>query len=378
VGLPFFYVQYPKFMLLAEIIKEKIQKEGPLSFRDFMDIALYHPSLGYYNSDKNKIGQSGDYYTSPVLSALFGTMIGKQIEEMWHLLEKRPFTIVEFGAGTGALCADILNHLKKNDTLYQELRYCIIEKSSSMQQREKSLLHEKVSWHNSISEIPNLNGCVLSNELLDNFPVHKVMMKEELMEVFVDYKNGFVEKLFPASKQILHYFLEQNIVLPEGYSTEVNLQAIDWLTEIASSLKNGFVLTVDYGFTAEELYNAARNSGTLVCFKDHQVNYLPYSNIGEQDITVHVNFSALDHWGKKNGLELTGFTTQNHFLRSLGLMNYLRDMELSATDEQSRESIFQINKLLLDMGNKFKVLIQQKGVKGKLLSGIQFSIPIHT
>ena len=365
-------------MLLSQVIKEKIQNEGPLSFHDFMDLALYHPSLGYYNSDKNKIGKGGDYYTSPVLSSLFGTMIAKQIEEMWHLLNKKPFTIVEYGAGTGALCADILDHLKKNTPLYDQLNYCIIEKSSSMMRDEKNRLHEKVTWHNSISEIPDLTGCVLSNELLDNFPVHKVVMKEELMEVFVDYQNGFVERLRPASKQLSDYFLQQNIVLPEGYSTEVNLAAINWITEIADNLKNGFVLTIDYGFSAGELYNATRNAGTMVCFKDHKVNYLPYSNIGEQDITVHVNFSALDHWGKKKGLELTGFTTQNHFLRSLGLMNYLRNLELSATDEKSRDSIFQINKLLLDMGNKFKVLIQQKGVKSKFLSGTQFSIPINT
>jgi SAM-dependent MidA family methyltransferase len=365
-------------MLLSEVIKEKIQKEGPLSFYDFMDLALYHPSLGYYNSDKNKIGKNGDYYTSPVLSSLFGAMIGTQIEEMWHMLDKKPFTVVEYGAGTGALCSDILGHLKKNSPLYDQLNYCIIEKSSTMRHQEQRLLHEKVSWHNSISEIPDLTGCVLSNELLDNFPVHKVMMKEELMEVFIDYDNGFVERLRPASKQLLDYFLQQNIVLPEGYSTEVNLQAIDWIIGIAANLKQGFVLTIDYGFTAGELYNASRSSGTLVCFKDHNVNYSPYSNVGQQDITVQVNFSALDHWGKKNGLELTGFTTQNHFLRSLGLMNYLRNLELSATDEKSRASIFQINKLLLDMGNKFKVLIQQKGVKSKFLSGTQFSIPINT
>ena len=364
-------------MILAEIIKEKIQKQGPISFRDFMDFALYHPSFGYYNSDKNKIGKKGDYYTSPVLSSLFGSMIAKQIEEMWEVMGKNPFTIAEYGAGTGALCDDILTFLKKNPALFDDLKYCIIEKSSTMQQLEKNRLSEKVTWHESISEINELNGCVLSNELLDNFPVHKVVMKEELMEVFVDYEDGFVEILRPASKQLSDYFLQQNIILPQGYCTEVNLAAIDWITEVGGTVKTGFVLTIDYGFAAGELYNSSRNSGTLVCFKDHKVNYSPYSYIGEQDITVHVNFSALDIWGKENGLELTGFTTQNHFLRSLGLMNYLRNMELEATDEKSKASIFQINKLLLEMGNKFKVLIQQKGVKTKMLSGVQFSTPLH-
>jgi SAM-dependent MidA family methyltransferase len=365
-------------MVLSELIKERISKEGPLSFKDFMEAALYFPSLGYYNSEKRKIGKQGDFYTSPVLSSLFGEMIGKQIEEMWVLLDKKPFTIVEYGAGTGVLCADVLNFLKKNSELYEELNYCIIEISSSMRAAQKKILPEKVSWFNSISEIQPFNGCVLSNELLDNFPVHKVVMKEELMEVFVDFENEFVEVLKPANKQLLNYFEEQNISLPQDYATEVNLQAINWINEIANSLESGFVLTIDYGFPAEELYNANRNTGTLVCFKDHKVNYDPYSNIGEQDITVHVNFSALNHWGKNAGLELNGFTTQNHFLRSLGLMNYLRQMEMSATDEKSRASIFQIQKLLLDMGNKFKVLIQQKGVHKKMLSGMQFSIPLST
>lgn len=359
-------------MALSQVIIEKIKKEGPVSFRDFMEMALYYPSLGYYNSELNKIGKKGDYYTSPVLSALFGEMIGKQIEEMWFILDKKPFTIVEYGAGTGALCHDILNYLKNNTALYNELEYCIIEKSKMMQQQQKKLLQEKVAWFHSIKEIPEINGCILSNELLDNFAVHKVVMKDELMEVFVDYDNDFVEVLQPANESLQNYFFEQNIVLPEGYSTEVNLQAIDWINEIAANLKTGFVLTIDYGFPAQELYNLQRNTGTLVCFKNHEVNYLPYSNIGQQDITVHVNFSALNHWGKKMGLEYTGFTTQDHFLRSLGLMNYLRRIELENRD---KDSIFQIQKLLLDMGSKFKVLIQQKGLKTKMLTGTQFSIP---
>jgi SAM-dependent MidA family methyltransferase len=363
-------------VFLSEIIIQKIQKDGPISFHDFMDLALYHPSFGYYNSEQNKIGKEGDYYTSPVLTSLFGEMIGKQIEEMWQVLDKKPFTVVEYGAGTGALCFDILKHLKNNPELYGPLNYCIIEKSATMRRLEKNILHEKVSWFQSITEIPDINGCVLSNELLDNFPVHKVIMKDVLMEVFVDYQDDFIEVLRPASKQLLDYFHEQNIVLEKEYSTEINLQAISWIRDISNHLKSGFVLTIDYGFPAAELYNAQRNSGTLVCFKNHEMNYSPYSNIGQQDITVHVNFSALSHWGKKYGLELTGFTTQDHFLRSLGLMSYLRKFELENRDENSRDLIFQIHKLLLDMGNKFKVLAQQKGVKNKMLTGMQFSIPL--
>lgn len=364
-------------MLLSDIIRQKIAENGPMPFCEFMNHALYYPSLGYYNSNKSRIGKQGDFYTSPVLTSLFGEMIGKQIAEMWLLLDKKPFTIVEYGAGTGALCADILNYLRNNSELYGTLNYCIIEISPAMRELQKRSLPNSVHWYNSISEIKPFNGCVLSNELLDNFPVHKVVMKEQLMEVFVDHTDHFTEVLLPANKQLIDYFQEQNITLPGDYATEVNLQAIEWIKDIANSMERGFVLTIDYGFPAEELYNANRNTGTLVCFRDHKVNFDPYSNIGEQDITVHVNFSALNHWGKKYGLELNGFTTQNHFLRSLGLMNYLRQMEMSASDEKSRASIFQIQKLLLDMGNKFKVMIQQKSTGRQMCSGMQFSIPLY-
>ncbi len=361
--------------MLENIIIQKIESGGPISFSEFMDMALYYPSLGYYSSDKAKIGKHGDYYTSPVLSSLFGETIGRQMEEMWFVLDKKPFTIVEYGAGTGALSHDILNYLKGNAEMYHQLRYCIIEKSVSMQQLQKLMANEKVSWHNSISEIGEINGCVLSNELLDNFPVHRVVMKDELMEVFVDYKDGFKETLKPAAESLKNYLREQNIVLPVDYQTEINLDAIDWIKDIAANLKTGFVLTIDYGFPASELYNSTRNSGTMVCFKNHEVNYSPYENIGLQDITVHVNFSALTHWGKKYGLETNGFTTQDHFLRSLGLVNYLRKLEIENRDG-NRNLILQINKLLMEMGNKFKVLIQQKGIKRSMLTGMQFSSPI--
>jgi SAM-dependent MidA family methyltransferase len=362
-------------MELSEILKEKIKKEGPVSFRDFMEMALYYPALGYYNSERNKIGKEGDYYTSPVLSSLFGELIGKQIEEMWLFLDKKPFTIVEYGAGTGALCNDILHYLENNRPLYNELKYCIIEKSEAMQKRQKQMLPSKVSWCNSIKELAPITGCILSNEVLDNFPVHKVKMQNELMEVFVNYNNGFEELLKPANEKLKNYLQEQDIVLPENYCTEINLQAIDWIKDIASNLATGFVLTIDYGFSCEDLYSPKRNSGTLICYKGHQVNSSPYSDIGNQDITAHVNFSALSCWGKKYDLQCSGFTTQAHFLRSLGLMNYLRKLELE-NPKNNRDFIFQVNQLLMDMGNKFKVLIQQKKVKSNMLTGVQFAMPL--
>jgi SAM-dependent MidA family methyltransferase len=360
-------------MTLSEIIIQRIQKEGPISFHDFMEMSLYYPELGYYTSTKDKIGEKGDFYTSSNLTAAFGAMIGRQLEEMWNLLEQKPFTIVEYGAGTGSLCHDILDYLKNNEKLYEKLKYCIIEKSPTMREKEKTHLHEKVNWYDSIQAIPEITGCVISNELLDNFSVHQVIMQDQLMEVFVDYQNGFVELLKPAEKPLSDYLSELNVVLPKGFQTEINLEATQWIKDIAKSLKKGFLITIDYGYPSSELYSQRRSSGTLICYNKHQINDHPYHDIGEQDITSHVNFSALCHWGFKNGLECCGFTDQAHFLLALGFKDYLRKTEEKDQNitHLAMKDAFLTHTLLTDMGSKFKVLIQQKGMPKQELLGLK-------
>jgi SAM-dependent MidA family methyltransferase len=362
-------------MLLSQIIIERIKKEGPISFRDFMEMALYYPELGYYNSTQSKIGGEGDFYTSANLSECFGAMIGRQIEEMWQLLEKKPFTIVEYGAGTGLLCHDILDYLKENSLLYDNLNYCIIEKSVYMREIEKKHLHQKVSWYNSIKEIPLINGCILSNELLDNFSVHQVVMENELKEIYVDYNNGFKEITFPARKELVDYFNNLEVHLPKGFRTEVNLQALTWLKEISHYLNKGYILTIDYGGLSPDLYNNSRSDGTLLCFNKHQKNDNPYQYIGQQDITAHTNFSALQQWGVKYGIDFCGIINQTGFLYGLGVNEYQNDI----LRKKSSNAQFKIHekylnfRLLLKMGMKFKVLIQQKGVCKKPLAGLKYS-----
>ncbi len=357
-------------MNLSDTIIQKIQQTGPLSFHDYMEMALYYPGHGYYTSPVEKFGKEGDYYTSPIISSMYGQMLGRQLEEMWHILGKEPFTIVEYGAGTGALAGDILAWLKNNKELYKDLQYIIIEKSESLRTVQKHLPSDKVRWIDNIHEISGFFGCVLSNEVLDNFAVHSVVMKEELMEIFVDYEDGFKEILRPASEELKNYLSFQNITLPADYRTEINLQAINWIKDIAENMKKGFVVTVDYGYPAPEYYAEKRSLGTLACYYKHTVTENYYENIGKQDITAHVNFTALVIFGKKSGLEFSGFCNQNYFLRSLGLTNHLRTLEMNA---ESKESFLEVNKLIMDMGNKFKVLIQHKNLEVKYLTGMQFS-----
>ena len=365
------------FLSMRDLVISRITQEGPVSFRDFMDMALYHPDAGYYTSAQNKLGKEGDYYTSATLTCIYGQMIARQLEEMWLLMGKNPFTIVEIGAGTGRLCFDILNHLKHNTDMYDKLRYCIIEKSSVMRAKERELLDEKVTWHDCLADIGDITGCILSNELIDNLPVHRVVMKNDLMELFIDYNDGFTEVLRPAAPVLTSYLDKLNIILPEDHYTEINLDATAWITEVSRYLKSGYVLTVDYGYTADELCNAKWREGSVACYSRHTVNYNPYNEVGLQDITAHVNFSALQQWGADHGLICCGYTSQSSFLHALGIAGHLREMELQGLFDHLniKEKLFLVNTLLMDMGEKFKVLIQRKNCPDTCLSGLLLSKP---
>ena len=344
-----------------------------MPFQEFMEMCLYHPGLGYYTSPPTKIGPTGDFYTSACLSPVFGTLIGKQLEEMWVILGKEPFTIVEYGAGTGALCADILSYLKNNVPLYDQLRYCIIEKSPVMQAIERSHLFDKVSWYESIDELGEIRGCILSNELVDTFAVHSVVMDQQLMEVFVDYGTSFQETLRPASKELTNYLNELDVHLSPGYHAEINLQAVGWIQSLATALKRGYVMTIDYGFESTDLYKPGRSQGTLRCYRNHTTNTSLYEQIGGQDITTYINFSALAHWGAKHGLTTCGLTDQGHFLLALGLTEAIEQAFYQETNilQAARKASQLRNTLLLDMGTKFKCLLQSKGVANQPLSGFK-------
>ncbi|MCZ7362881.1 MAG: SAM-dependent methyltransferase [Candidatus Methanoperedens sp.] len=358
-------------MSLSEIIIQKIHNEGPIPFREFMEMASYYPGLGYYTSDRDNIGKKGDFYTSSNVTSAFGEMLGKQIEEMYHILGEREFTVVEMGAGMGLLSMDVLEYLKKNAELYRDLNYCIIEKSPAMQKEQRNRLGNKVRWCNSIHELSGMTGCIFSNELVDSFPVHQVVMGDELMEVFVDHNGGFLELLKPASHELKEYLGELGVALPYGYRTEINLDAVKWIEDIALSIKKGYVITIDYGYPSSELYHEYRNRGTIMCYYRHTENEDPYRHIGEQDITSHVNFSALERRGSKNGLKLCGFTDQMHFLMGLGIEEYLMKLQENEPENYLKKML-PVKTLMMEMGETFKVLIQNKGLECKGLSGLSF------
>ena len=356
---------------LEQLISKKIKTKGPIPFEAFMEMALYYPELGYYSSPEITIGTKGDFYTSPHLHPAFGGMIAKQLIEMWEKM-RRPaeFHAVEMGAGLGYLCRDIFDYLNKttqdiNDFL-NAFQYVIVEPFEHFKEHQKKLLKEasnRVRWTKSLNELSDLNGCILSNELLDAFPVHLVEMDDELKEIHLnlDGEEFVEEKRGLSSEGIKEYIKEFSIDIPRGYRTEINLRIKDWLRDAGQVLKEGFILTVDYGYTNREYYIEERSTGTLLCYHKHLFNETPYTNIGKQDITAHVNFTSLKKWGEEMGLKTIGYAPQGTFLTAAGIDELI--IELYEGSPDYLKEIAKIKGLIFPqgMGASHNVMVQYKG-----------------
>ncbi|MCP5002623.1 MAG: hypothetical protein GY941_01535, partial [Planctomycetes bacterium] len=242
-----------------------LTREGPKTFADFMEWVLYHPEHGYYISQREKIGRGGDYYTNSDVHPVFGHLIAGQLEEMWRILGRGEFTVVEMGAGKGWLCYDVLTHIKRRfPEFFEAIEYKIIEISKHHIGKQSGILKEfesTVSWeslHVKGLQVYPVIGCVLSNEFVDSLPVHQVIVKDgSLREIYVTVQNGeFCEFLDePSDPRLKEYFEEMSIHLKEGQRAEVNLKALEWIKRVARSVKRGFVITIDYGFLANDLYS---------------------------------------------------------------------------------------------------------------------------
>ncbi len=380
---------------LKQLIIDKIKKEGPVSFETFMDMALYHPESGYYSSPGTSVGKEGDFYTSPHLHAIFGAMIGRQFMEMWESMGKPgSFYAVEIGAGHGYLCKDILDYLQKCSDMpdltdfQRAFRYVIVEPYTHFEQKQKEILKEhiespppniienrklnEIRWINSLNELDNITGCIFSNELLDAFPVHLIEMKDTLEEVYVNVDgDGFFEENSDLSSEALSQYLSSfSISLDYGFRTEINLRIRDWLQDVSSVLKHGFIFTIDYGYTASEYYNDDRTSGTLLCYHQHLYNEDPYKNIGEQDITAHVNFSSVKTWGEELGFKTLGYCPQGTYLISSGIDEVITELYADSPDYLSEVS--KIKGLIMPqgMGESHNVLVQYRGDRSPHLRGL--------
>jgi SAM-dependent MidA family methyltransferase len=371
---------------LKAFILSQIEEKGPIPFSQFMDWCLYHPSYGYYASERTKIGKDGDYYTSTCVHPLFGHLIAKQLVQMAEILGGETFDVIEMGGGRGFLCQDILDWSKRNSpSFFGRLQYHLIEAAPHFlkEQRERLAIWEKggkVLW------IPlkafeewkvQAKGCFLSNELVDAFPVHRIIFDHgKIQESHITQKNGELVEQWgePSDPRIEGYLQSMKVRFRESQKAEVNLMALDWMEKIERCLKKGFVLTIDYGYSAEELYAPYRKEGTLLCYHRHQTSEKFLERLGEQDITSHVNFTGLIRKGEEVGLHFTGLVPQYQFLIGLGLLQEMEFLggELSEVDGLNlRLTLKHLIEPETGMGEVFKVLIQHKGIENPRLDGLR-------
>ncbi|PYT79584.1 MAG: SAM-dependent methyltransferase [Acidobacteria bacterium] len=357
---------------LEELLADRIRRRGPLPFADFMRECLYHPVHGYYSKAESQ--RFADYYTSVDVHPIFGRLLARKFAWMWEQLERpKEFLLVEAGAGVGRLAQHVLDFCAAKLTeFYAAVRYVAVERSAlRREQAGKRLRPHATAGHLRISpEIPAQipAGCVFSNEFIDALAVHRVVRTGGMLqEIFVGWDNGkFIDAVRPVSTcAINEYFATQPVTLREGQHAEAGLEACDWITEVGRRIARGFVVTIDYGHRAEELFDERHMRGTLLAYRDHRVSEDFYAVPGEQDLTAHVNFTALETWGQRSGLETRELTSQTAFLLALGESNEFADLyDPGQSEAEQIRARLQLKTLIHPegMGERFQALLQRKGL----------------
>jgi len=364
---------------LADVILGKVRAHGPMTFDRFMDLALNHPTLGYYSSPSPPIGPEGDYYTSSDVSPLFGAAVGRQLHEMWLLLGKpRPFHIFELGAGKGLTAADMLGWAgAAHPDWYSCIEYLIHETGSGLRAIQGARLHaHHVRWV-ELDDLPigGLTGCILSNEVADALPFHRVRWADgELHELWTTERDGALDEVLvgPSTAELASYLQRHSVHLEEGWTAEIGLRAGPWMARQVEALARGFVLTIDYGDRADKLYSAHRPDGTLRCYHRHKINREPFKRVGQQDVTAHVNFSELADAARTADAEVAGYTTQAYFLASLGIGEALLNAgrRSPGQNEFARERAAVEELIQPDGLGSFRVLVCSKNVGSASLRGL--------
>ena len=374
--------------MIKTILKQAIiQAGGALPFRQFMQQALYHPQHGYYMRNRPRIGRQGDFVTAPEMTSLFGELLTLQCIEVWQRLDHpASFNIVEAGAGSGKLAADILRTAQRFPTFQKALTYTILEVSPDFQAKQRQTLENAAinpqicNWFADLAGLPeaSLEGMIISNEFFDALPVHWLEMTQDgLREIAVTQgADGFETLLIPIAPPLdTHYFARLGIDLPVGTRTEIGLPASEWLAQAGRVLKQGVILSIDYGYTQEEYYGPAFPQGTLSGFYQHKQINDPLQHPGEMDLTAHCNFTAMAQAGESSGLLTLGYTTQAWFLMGLGILQRLEMLaatQTSASHEPLRQTVMRLI-MPQGMGERFKVLAQGKGMATTSLAGFSLN-----
>lgn len=350
-----------------QTIQKILTKQGELPFVEYMHLALYAPGTGYYSAGLEKLGAQGDFITAPELTPLFGKTLANQCLPILSHLDAP--VLFEFGAGSGALCVDILTHLEAQASLPES--YCILEVSANLRHRQQQRIQQqiphlahKVRWLDQWPDKP-FNGIILANEVLDAMPVHRFMQTDEgLMESYITFnaQQELVESFKPCKHERLIKYVANNLQLQPPYLSEANLFIDDWLSAIAQILHKGVVLLLDYGFPRHEYYHPDRNQGTLMCHYQHHSHPNPLLHPGEQDITAHVDFTHLAEAGQQAGFAVSGYTNQASFLLANGLLSFIDALETEQEQFAAKQAIKQLTHPS-EMGELFKVIALTKNIE---------------
>ncbi len=353
---------------LTDILLERIRRDGPLTFAAFMEGCLYQPEHGYYSQARSARG-TGDYYTSPDVGPLFARLLAQQFREMWEA-HGRPasFDLTECGAGRGRLAAQLLAAVAEQGSDFAgAFRLTLVELSPLLRAEAGKSAGNNARALGVFPGAP-IVGCIFSNELLDALSVHRVVQRAAgLQEIYVGAEGDELREVEgPLSSPALSDYMKQyGVPLQEDQFAEVSLAALEWLEKAAAAFERGFLVTIDYGYRARELYGPAHLRGTLLAYREHRAEEDWLAAPGEQDLTAHINFTALEERGRELGLEPLGFTPQSSFLLSLARAGGLEEM-----DATTRRQLIQLTHPE-GMGEAFKVLVQAKGVPGARLTGLE-------
>jgi SAM-dependent MidA family methyltransferase len=353
--------------LMELIVAEVRSRGGRLPFDCFMELALYAPGLGYYVAGAEKLGAAGDFVTSPEVSPLFARALAVACTEVLDALDGGD--VLELGAGTGALAAELLAALDAADRLPD--RYLILEPSPELAARQRERLTAqlpglvpRVDW---VSTLPRgMRGVILANEVVDAMPVHRFRIDADgrLLELFVEAVASGLREVADTPVSVgladaVAALQAEGHALAPGYCSEVNLRLRPWVAALAEALTQGLVLVIDYGYPRTEYYLRERDMGTLICHARHRAHADPYRDVGRQDITASVDFTALAEAGNSAGMTLAGYTTQANFLLGCGIDRLLGEAMSSAPDPGAGMSLAAGAKQLLlptRMGERFQVM----------------------
>ncbi len=361
---------------LEQLVRDEIRARGPMRFDRFMDLALYHPEHGYY-AKARPIGRTGDFFTSVSVGPLFGRLLAWQFRQMAELLGEQEFWIVEQGANDGQLARDILEECNRTSEFFRRLRYLIVEPSLARRDAQALLLErfgKRVQWldrlENGVGKKPA--GVFFSNELVDALPVRLIEARnDDWLErrVAVSEDQGLTWTASDADAELRLAIGALPVVPADGFCTEIGLAARSWAAKTAEFLRRGYYLTIDYGFPAAAYYAPFRREGTLTCYHQHRRGDDVLHAPGEQDITAHVDFTALGRAGESAGLETLGLIDQMRFLT--GIVKEHVERGGRSIDLGPDVKAWQTLAHPEHLGERFKVLVQGRDAPGGV-SGLHF------